>query len=336
MSSPRRRLRPVTAAVAGCAIVGLLAVVLGPLSDHRTGATPALVLVVPIVVTALVGGRRAAYAVCVATTLAFSLIIPPVGSIRVGVREDLLALAVFLIVAVSVGTLVAGRIELLHDVDRQRVGLLRSVSHDLRTPLAAIKAASLDLRGDEVSDPAVRAELLDIVIDEADRLDRLVANLLSLGRIEAGFLRPQRQAVDVRELVDVSARRLERLWGEHRLEVDVPVGLPLIDADHALVEQVVVNLLENAVRHSPPGAPVRLEARAVGGGVALAVVDAGRGVDALVRGHLFEPFSSGALAGSSGIGLAICKAVVEAHGGTIAFSDAAGRGARFTATFPRA
>ena len=117
------------------------------------------------------------------------------------------------------------------------------------------------------------------MIDEADRLDRLVANLLSLGRIEAGFLEPQRQAIDVRELVDVSARRLERLWGEHRLEVDVPVGLPLIDADHALVEQVVANLLENAVRHSPAGASVRLEARAVGGGVAVAVVDAGPGVE---------------------------------------------------------
>jgi K+-sensing histidine kinase KdpD len=318
-------LRPVPGGAAGLAGVVLIAGIL-VLVPRVTRAGEALALVVPVVVAAVLGGRAAAYVVALVATLAFVLLVPPLGSVRVNLTEDLVALAVFLVVAVVVGTLVSGRINLLSQVDRQRVALLRSVSHDLRTPLAAIRAAASDLASGEVGDPADRQELLEIVSAEAERLDRLVGNLLSLGRIEAGFLRLQ--------LVEEAAGGLGTVLSRIPVEIRVPDDLPSIQADHALTQQVITNLLENASRHSAPGCPVVIEAGPRDGHVEIAVVDQGPGIDAAMRSHLFEPFRSGSSPGASGIGLAICKAIVEAHGGTISVSDEDEPGSRFTVRFP--
>lgn len=326
--------RPGAAAVGGAAGVLLLGAVVGGLDDRLARATQALTLVVPVVVTAVVGGRRAAYVVAGAATVVFSLLLPPVGSVRVHVADDLVALVVFSAVAVVIGTLIAGRIEMLNRVERQRAVLLRSVSHDLRTPLSTIRAAASEvLEGDH--DAATRTRLLQLVGDEAERLDRLVANLLSLSRIEAGALEPRRQPVDVAELVEAGAQRLSRLFADRRLTVDLPEDLPLVNADYVQVDQVVTNLLENAARHTPVGSTVTVSARAVPSGVALQVDDTGPGVEPEQMAAIFEPFRSGPIAGSSGIGLAICKAVVEGHGGTIGVSGNPEGGARFTVVLPR-
>ena len=327
-------LRPRRALVLGIGGVVLVAVVLGPLHGHVSRATQALVLVVPVVVAALLGGRRPALATAVVATLAFSLVVPPVGSVRIHVGEDLVALVVFLAVALALGTLVATRIEVLGEVERQRSALLRSVSHDLRTPLAAISAAATELRGDVAHDAVTERSLLDLMGDESARLDRLVGNLLSLSRIEADALRPQRQAVDVAELVGECTRRLGRLFAGTPLSVDVPSDLPSVSADYWQLDQVVTNLLENAVRHSPAGTPVRISARAEAEELVVTVDNEGPGFPPELRDEVFEPFRAGAPAPSSGIGLAICRAIVEAHGGTIAAGDGPGGGARLTVRLP--
>ncbi len=323
--------RAVVIGIAGVVAIGLL---LGPTQESLARATQALILVVPVIVAAVMGGRRAAYVVALAATIEFSLLIPPFRSLRVELEQDVIALIVFLVVAVLVSTVVARRIELLGEIERQRGLLLRSVSHDLRTPLSTIRAASSELLEGGDHEPATRRRLLQLVGDETERLDRLVSNLLNLSRIEAGALVPQRQSVDVAELVELCAARLARVLERVTLTIDVPDDLPLIEADHTQLDQVITNLLENAARHSPPDGTVTLSARVVGPWLSITVTDDGPGVDASDVALIFQPFRSGTLAGSSGIGLAICKAVVEAHRGAISVEDAPGGGARFVVRLP--
>jgi two-component system sensor histidine kinase KdpD len=357
----------------GVALVGLVVVLLLPFRDDLSQAAPALVLVVPVVVSGVVGGTRAAVATGVVATLAMNLaFVPPYGNPEVAVVEDAIALGVFLVIAVSVGTLVAieadrlgvaqrraedlealnleladvsrdrerlaeeaNRIHVLEQVDAQRAALLRSVSHDLRTPLATIRAVTTDLQDEPDYDQQTRQELLELVGEEAERLDRLVANLLSLSRIEAGAFAPERQAVDLDELVRERVRRLKSMFSQVRLVVDVDDDLPLVDGDYTQLEQVVTNLLENAARHAPPASTLTISAHpARGGGVELLVGDEGIGVAEHERTRIFDAFRRGEGSRSSGIGLAICKAVVEAHGGSISVRRTEGGGATFVVVLP--
>jgi two-component system, OmpR family, sensor histidine kinase KdpD len=346
--------RPARGFAVGVAGVAVLVAALFPVRDDVTRATPALLLVLPVLAAALVGGRGPAVATALVAAVGFSLgFIPPVGSLRVNLPEDTLALAVFLAVAAVAGALVArerdgrrvaeqradeihtmyveyrrvvaerealaaeaARVQTLEEVDRQRGVLLRSVSHDLRTPLSAIRAVATDLRGGFTYDDRLRDELLDLMADEADRLDRIVGNLLSMSRIEAGALLPALTAVDVEELIEAATIRLARLFVHHPLSIEVAAELPLVAADPVQIDQVLTNLLENAVRHTPPGTAVFVRAAPSAGGVCLSVSDAGPGLDAALAPRLFEPFQSGGPA-TTGVGLAICKAIVEAHRGTL-------------------
>jgi two-component system sensor histidine kinase KdpD len=306
-----------------------------------------------------------ALSAAVAFNLAF---IPPYWTLKVDLLDDLIALVVFVAVALAVGTLVAlegerraqaearsAEIAELYEqqsalradqqrlasekvaaelVGDQRSALLRSVSHDLRTPLATIRAVTSDLRDGADYDDATRADLLDLVGDEAERLDRLVANLLSLSRIQAGALEPERQAVAVDELLTDRVRKLKRLLRDRRIALDVPFALPLADADYTLVDQVVTNLLENAVRHSPEGSTIRVRARAKDEWIEVSVADQGPGISAEDQDRIFEPFRRGEGSTSSGVGLAICRAIVEAHGGAISARQANGGGAELLFTLP--
>jgi K+-sensing histidine kinase KdpD len=329
-----RGLPPARAAVAGAVMVIVLAVVVGLLENTVGHAAQALVLVVPVMLTAALGGRRPAWCVAGLATLTFLLVLPPVGTLRIHLAEDVVALVVFSVVAFTVGSLVAERVDILGRVERQRAALLRSVSHDLRTPLAAIRAAASELQDESWHTVEEQHRMLTMVEDEADRLDRLVGNLLSLARVEGGGLEPRRQAVDIAELVQLCIGRLSRVLGHCGVVVDAAADLPLMLADHTMLEQVVTNLIENAARHSPPGVSVEITVRAYARAVELVVADGGPGVSADDIDRIFEPFRSGPRAGSSGVGLAICKAVVEAHGGTIAVGDSSRGGAAFTVSLP--
>jgi two-component system sensor histidine kinase KdpD len=345
-----------------------------PLRSELTGASPALILVVPIVFAGLVGGRVGALAAAVAAAAAFNLaFIPPYWTLDVHAVDDIVALAVFGFVALVVGTLVARegarrhhaeeravelqalnvelqavqrererlaeeatRAAVLERVDEQRAALLRSVSHDLRTPLAAIRAVVSDLLGDVPYDEVTRADLLTLVADEAERLDRLVANLLSLSRIEAGALRPDRKPFAMEDIATQAAKRLARLFTGRRVQLELPAELPLVRGDYTQLEQVVTNLLENAARHAPHNSIVRVGARQLGEVVEVWVDDEGAGVAPFERLGIFEPFRRGEGSSSSGIGLAICKAIVEAHDGDIRVEGSPTGGARFVFTVPKA
>jgi len=356
----------------GVAVVGATVAALAPLGSDVSRATPALLLVLAVVGAGLLGGGRAAVVVAVVAAVSYNLaFVPPVWTLKVNAGEDWVALAVFLAVAVSVGLLVAGeadrrrgaeqreaelralyaeleavaaergrlaeeaaRVTLLEDVDEQRSALLRSVSHDLRTPLATIRAVASDLRDGAVYDEPTRIELLATVCDEAERLDRLVANLLSLSRIEAGALRPERQAVPFDELVTDRVRRLARMFRQVRVDVSLPSDQSLVDGDYSQLDQVVTNLLENAARHAPQGSTVRLDGRRRHTMLEVRVSDEGSGVAEWERDRVFEPFRRGEGSTSSGVGLAICRAIIEAHDGAIWVERTSGGGATFVFTLP--
>jgi len=370
--SRRRQPLPLVGFGLGAGLVVAVTLILLPFRSDMSRASPALILVVPVVLAGILGGRSAAIATAGCAGVAFSLgFIPPVGTLRVAVSEDAVALGVFTIVAVSVGSLVAleadrrraaeqradeieemharfralvaererlqeeaERVAVLERVDEQRSALLRSVSHDLRTPLASVLAVVTDLRAGADHSAEIREELLDMVCDEVQRLDRIVGNLLSLSRIEAGALRPDRQAVALDEMLTDLVKRLTRVLGDVTVELHVPPDLPLVDVDYVQMDQVLTNLLENAARHSPTGGVVDVSAAEIGGVVEVRVTDQGSGIPADLRGQIFEPFRTANGSTSTGVGLAICRAVVEAHGGLITASAGPGGGARMTFTMP--
>ena len=330
-----RGVAPVTAAVVGGAAVAVVALVVVLLRDDLGAAAEALLLVLPVLATAVLGGRRPAQFAAALATLLLLLILPPTGSLRLRFTEDIVALVVFMVVAFAASGLVVVRLEVLGHLERQRAALLRSVSHDLRTPLAAISAGIAELEDESQHGPEARQRLLTLVGGEAARLDQMVGDLLSLARLEGGGLEPRLDLVDLGELVERCTRRVERVHPAPRVVVHVQAGVPPLDADPTLLEQVVTNLLQNAARHSPAGETVEVSVQGDGDQVWFTVSDAGPGIAPQDLPGIFAPFRSGSTAGTSGVGLAICEAVVEAHGGTIDVRESLRGGAEFTVVLPR-
>jgi two-component system sensor histidine kinase KdpD len=362
----------VTLAGVAVATAGLL-----PVRDKITTATAALVLVVPVALGVAVGGLPAVPLGVVAGFLTFDFVfIPPYYTFYVTAWEDWVSLVVYACVGCTIGVVVArlrraqreaearraeaqvlsaereglieetSRVRLLEEVDRLRAALMGSVSHDLRTPLASIKASISDL-----ADPTLqlsdedRATLLRTTEEETDRLTRLVTNLLDMSRIQAGALVPHRSATPLDELIAAVATRLAPMFAEHRLAIDVADGLPLVDVDYLLMEQVLSNLLENAARYTPAGTVVTVRAEAVGfpsaggpGEVEAAVIDHGPGVAEEERDRIFDEFYRPRVEGrgpvGTGMGLAIVKGIVEAHGGRIRLEPTPGGGATFAFRIP--
>jgi two-component system sensor histidine kinase KdpD len=216
----------------------------------------------------------------------------------------------------------AQRAEIVRQSDALKSALLESVSHDLRTPLASIRAYAGTLMDGEVSLSSEEARASAAAIDrEAQRLNRLVANLLDLGRIEGGALRAAREALDLEDVVLVAVAQVEPRAGTRTLQVEVP-GQVTVIADPVLLEEAVINLLENAVRHTPDGTTVLISATSTEPGtVRLTVEDSGPGVPAEALPHLFEKFYRPRRRGAArqtgtGIGLAVVRGLVEALGGT--------------------
>jgi len=227
----------------------------------------------------------------------------------------------------------AARARELAAVDRLRAALLDAVGHDLRTPLAGIKAAVSSLRQPDVSwAPEDQAELLATVEESTDRLVALVENLLSLSRLQAGVLlaQPRPVALDL-----VVAEAVLDTADHAGVEVDVPDDLPLAMADPGLLERVVANLLANALTASPPGRPVHVEGRVAGERLELRVVDHGPGLPVEGRDRVFAPFQRLTDSGPGlGLGLAIARGFTEAMGGALVPSDTPGGGLTMTVTIP--
>jgi two-component system sensor histidine kinase KdpD len=227
------------------------------------------------------------------------------------------------------------RTELLEEIDRLQTTLMGAVSHDLRTPLATIKISASTLGNPGANLGAEeRRELLTLIDDQVDRLNRLVANLLDMSRVQSGNLELHRAPIAVVDLVTEAERGLG-LTGPGRIHMDLPDDLPLVDVDHLLIGQVLTNLLDNAARYAPDGTPITVSARtATDGRVEVAVTDDGPGVRPDERALVFEMFTGRRSTGGSGVGLWIAKAFVDAHGQEIWLEDAPGHGARFCFTLP--
>ncbi len=232
----------------------------------------------------------------------------------------------------------ASEADILRRADKLKTTLLNAVSHDLRTPLASILASASSLRQRDVTwTDAEREEFLGAIVDEARRLDRLVGNLLDLSRIEAGVLRPEKSWYDAGALVDDVLGRLRTLTAGHRVDASIPEDLPPVPLDYVEIDQVLSNLVENAARHTPPGSDIDVAVRVADGSARFEVRDRGPGVRADVERDLFAPFRTAARQGERagvGLGLAVAKRLVEAHGGRIWLEHPEGGGARFVFTLP--
>jgi two-component system sensor histidine kinase KdpD len=349
-------------------VVGTLVVY--PLKSVAPVVSLGVVYLPAILLISIVWGLRLGLLAAVASAIAFNFFqLPPLHRFEIASEENWVALLVFAIVA-AISSTVAGmartqaveaerrreqadralaelarlsderdrmqaemvEAEALRRSDELKTALLRSISHDLRTPLTSIIASGAAL-GSESATAVERAELSEAIVAGGERLSRLVENLLDMSRIEAGKAEPHREAIDLAEVLD-AAREATTRPEVVRLEVDR--DLPLVEADAAQMERVFANLLENAVRHGG-GRPVLVRSRLVAGKITVRVVDQGPGIPQSEWQRIFEPFQHGVAnggAGGTGLGLAIAKGFVEANGGEIAVDSVPGQGSSFVVSMP--
>jgi len=221
--------------------------------------------------------------------------------------------------------------------ERLRNSLLSALSHDLRTPLAGLTGLAESLRMTEPSLSAAQHEIAEELVSSAIRMSAQVNNLLDMARFESGEFRLTSSWNSVEEMIGSAVRLSKRVLASRTLKTDVPADLPLVKCDAVLIERVLVNLLENSAKYTPPDAIVEIVAQSVGEEMRVTVVDNGPGIRPGSEQEIFNKFSRGvresAISGV-GLGLAICKAIVEAHGGSISAANRGGRGAAFTFTLP--
>ncbi|HET9922182.1 MAG TPA: ATP-binding protein, partial [Ktedonobacteraceae bacterium] len=233
------------------------------------------------------------------------------------------------------------QVEVLRRTDTLRAALLSSVSHDLRTPLSSIKAAASSLLQDDVQwDEEARRSFTLSIERQADRLNRLVENLLDMSRIEAGALKPEKEWYPVDELIhDVLGHMTPFLQGRS-VETFLPDDLPPVELDYLQIDQVLTNLIENAVRYTPAGSPIEVSAKVDGAQVVICVADRGPGIPPREIERIFDKFyrvrakEAETRVVGSGLGLAVCKGLIEAHGGRIWAENREGGGALFCFTLP--
>jgi two-component system sensor histidine kinase KdpD len=222
--------------------------------------------------------------------------------------------------------------------ERLRDVLLSAISHDFRTPLAAIIGAASTLRaGEAAPGDERRRALLDTLLHEAERMNRLIGNLLDLARFSEGAVELRRDPVAIDELVRAVLARLSALLASHPVALHLPAEPPLVQGDEVMLEQVLSNLVENVARHTPAGTPFEIAARVDDDVLEIVVRDRGPGFPPGEEARVFEQFHQArpeSAQSGFGLGLAISKAIVEAHGGTIAARNASGGGAELRVTLP--
>lgn len=222
--------------------------------------------------------------------------------------------------------------------EKLRDALLNSISHDLQTPLASILGAASALQSfGSLYDPAARSDLVATIHEEGERLNHFIGNILHLTRIRAGEITPRLEFVEPADIVNAALRRLQRRLSAHEIAVDLAPDLPMLRLDLFLTKNALINILENAVKYSPPGSRIRIQARLAGENVAIEISDAGVGIAPGDLLRVFDPFyrARDAKPAGSGLGLAIARTFIEASAGRIdVHSDGPGRGATFVIILP--
>jgi two-component system sensor histidine kinase KdpD len=306
-----------------------------------------MVYLLGVVVMALRCGRVAStFAALLSIGAVDFFFTDPTFSFAVADPRRVLTLIVFLVVAtviadlterVRLAAVAAKEREIEVRNERLRSALLSSVSHDLHTPLSVVLGAASALLDREGQLPADRRrEYLVTIADEAARLSRLVRHLVDATALESGAVRARKEWMLLEEVVGVALTRVERALDARHVQVQIEPDASMITADATLLEQVFLNLLENAAKHTPPQTPVAISARRVDEGVEVAVSDWGHGVPRGLEERIFEKFERAERSrGGMGLGLTICRGIVAAHGGRMWCENAVGGGASFRFVLPR-
>jgi two-component system sensor histidine kinase KdpD len=358
--------------IAALAAVAAGTLLVYPLKSVAPVVSLGVVYLPGILLISIVWGLRPALLASVASAVAFNFFyIPPLHRFMIADEQNWVGLATFAIVAV-VSSTVAGlarsraveaergreaahraladaaalarerdqmqaemvEAEALRRSDELKTALLRSISHDLRTPLTSIIAGGSALALETLT-VAERIELSETIVGEGERLSHLVENLLDMSRLEAGKAEPHRENIDLNEVLDGARATVAR---PESIRVAINADLPMVDADAVQLERAFANLFENAVRYGE-GKPVSVISTVLDGEIAVRVADQGPGIPESERERIFEPFQRGTANGGlrgSGLGLAIAKGFVEANRGDIAVESVSGQGVSFVVSLPRA
>ena len=348
------------------AAVMLATAALTSLGSRVNLITVSLALLLVVLVSATFFGRNPALLASFVAMLCFNyFFIPPVHTWTIAEPQNLVAWAAFTITALVAGELSAYARRRAHEAERLfeelqkafksateaealrqseklKSALLDAVTHDLRTPLTSIKASVTTLLDSEGGHRTIeldgegRAEFLEIIDEETDRLNRFIEGMVQLARVEAGSFNTSSLA-HVEEIVTIALERAEPFLAGHNVTVNIESDLPLIRVDARAIAEVIYNLVENAAKYSPPGMTITLDSRQHGDRVVVAVEDEGPGISEELRERVFEKFVrvGGKGADGLGLGLAIARGIVEAQNGTIEIkSGADGKGTRVVLTLP--
>lgn len=345
-------------------VVALIAVVVTTvvLLFARESVNPTTIglclLLVVLFLATLFGSRPALVASLLAAFSFNFFFLPPYYTLTIAEPQNWVALAVFLIVAVTVGQLsatakrraeVAERLyadlqtafekeseaEAIRRSEKLKSALLDAVTHDLRTPLTSIKAATTMLLEEQRAvhttlDPNAHADLLEVIDEETDKLDHFVESMVELAQLEAGAITRERSEVDVADLVNNVLNRAKKQTHGREIAVHIADDVATIRGDEKALAEALYNVIDNAVKYSPDGSPIRIAAMRREDATRIEVEDEGRGILESERERIFEKFHRGDKSVKGfGLGLAIVRGIVEAHGGRVFVEDGSCRGARF-------
>ncbi|HEY2394105.1 MAG TPA: ATP-binding protein [Candidatus Angelobacter sp.] len=342
--------RPVRYLIATVA-VALPIAVLERLRPELSQTSIALILVLPVVLAAVTQGRGPALYASVLVGLSFNFFfIGPFYSFRINRPEDVVAFVVFVSTAILVGQLSsrlekrvlltekqqkelvhvrgeferaaaqAAQADALRKSEQLKTALLDAVTHDLRTPLTAIKAAISTLRAEPVT-PEVQHELFEVIEQESDRLNHFIQGMMDLAKLEAGEIALASRDVAADEIVEDAVLRAEPLLAGHDLEITIAEGLPTLRVDPRLISQVIFTLLENAAKYSGAAARITVSVQQDKNNICFAISDEGTGINPELRSQVFEKFFRIGPKSGLGMGLAIARGIVQAHGGKIWIED---------------
>jgi two-component system sensor histidine kinase KdpD len=337
-------LKQYLSAVIGVAALTIACWLLTPLTGY---AAISLIYLLGVLLAGMVLSRGPVLLVATLSALSWNfLFIPPRFTLHIDKLEDALTFLTYFIVALTVGGLtaqlkarehLAAQVQLAKNSERLRKTLLDCVSHELKTPLAAIGAASQELlRMTATQDDGIARQLAAEIHDGSHRLNRVVNNLLDMNRLESGVVQPNREWCDVRELLQSAIESERESLDGREIRLDVPEETPLALVDHLLMEQAIAKLLANAGSYSPARRPVEIDAEYRNGHLVISVSDRGPGLPTELSERVFEKFyrGNGRTAGGLGLGLAIARGFVDAHSGKLTAENRDGGGARFTIDLP--
>ncbi|HEV8292558.1 MAG TPA: DUF4118 domain-containing protein [Tepidisphaeraceae bacterium] len=316
---------------------------------HISDANVLMLYLLAVLWVATRSSRSAAILASVLAVATFDFcFVPPYLTFGVADTQYLWTFAVMLITALVISTLThraraqakaAREAWERAEAEFLRNTLLSGVSHDLRTPLSAITGAASTLtEAGETLPAADRAAMLETISSEAERMERLISNLLEMTRLESGGVAFKKEWQPLAELVGTALRHVGKRLGDRQIKIDLPLNLPMVRVDSVALEQVLVNLLDNAVEHTPPSTTIEIAGAAINGNVTLDIADHGPGLPKGAESRIFEKFfhaHGGQNRRGIGLGLAICRTIVEGHGGTITAENRPGGGAVFHIALPQ-